>query len=43
MKIKQAAKLCLDYHRSNSQKKYGYGLPGSPYQILPGIWHRSHR
>ena len=28
MKIKQAAKLWLDYHRSNSQKKYGYGLPG---------------
>jgi hypothetical protein len=34
MKIKQAAKLWLDYHRSNSQKKYGYSLPGGIDQIL---------
>jgi hypothetical protein len=42
MKIKQAAKLWLDYHKSNSQKKYGHGLPGSPYEILSGIRQRKH-
>ena len=34
MKIKQAAKLWLDYHGSNSQKKYGYSVPGGIDQIL---------
>jgi hypothetical protein len=37
MKIKQAAKLWLDYHKSNSQKKYGGSLSGGIDQILPGI------
>ena len=34
MKIKQAAKLWMDYHRSNSQKKYDYSLSCGIDQIL---------
>ena len=34
MKINQAEKLWLDYHRSNSQKKYGRSLSGGTDQIL---------
>jgi hypothetical protein len=30
MKISEAVKLCLDYHKENSQKKYAHLLPVHP-------------
>ncbi len=34
MKTSKAGKIWLDYHRTNSQKKYGKVLLRDPFQIL---------
>jgi hypothetical protein len=38
MKVSKASKIWLDYHRTNSKKKYASILFGGDEKILPSIW-----